>query len=122
MKGQLQIAIAMLALAAVQADVTVPTSEAQLRQALIKHLAKVGFTLVESDNHTLLFVRRGTLHRSPDNPQVMERLLYVTTQRSNNTTVVKGKAELSIKGEATKAVPSQYAEKYALEAETSVKK
>jgi len=40
----------------------------------------------------------------------MERLLYVTIQRSNNTTVVKGKAELSIKSEATKAVPSQYAE------------
>jgi tetratricopeptide (TPR) repeat protein len=96
--------------------VTVPVPEARLRQALINHLAKIGFTLVTSDNHTLLFARSGTLHRSPDNPQIIERLLYVTAQRSNNTTFVKGKAELSIQGEATTAVPSQYAEKFALEA------
>jgi len=74
--------------------VTVSVPEARLRQALINHFAKTGFTLVASDNHALLFVRRGTLHRPSDNPETMERLLYVTVSRDNNTTVIKGKAEL----------------------------
>lgn len=96
--------------------VTVAGPERRLHQALIAHLAKIGFTLVASDNHTLLFVRGGILQRTLDNTQIMERLLYETTQHSNNTTVVKGKAEISIKGEATMALPGQYAEKFALEA------
>jgi hypothetical protein len=97
------------------------TPEAQFRQRLINHLAKIGFTLDASDNHTLLFVRRGIFNPWVDSRIAMERLLYVTVQSANNTTFVKAKAELSIKGEATNPLPTYYPENFALEAAKSVK-